>query len=276
MELLVEQLLAEPNYHSLLGQLDTVIVEQARITLRDIASGAVWIAPAAHVSLKRDTSGVIIASEARFARGASGEPIDVSLSGTYARDRSSIMIEARIDGLKPPMFADLSPDAAILGGIDIALSTRLNVEASGGGDIRKVAIEVTGGRGTISLPGILPGTHTVRSLNALCSADAATNTAKIERVEIDLGAAKMSLAGTGHRTEKGQSFSGRADIRQIPTDRLAEYWPVDVAAGGRAWALANLSLGSVDVGTEFSSARRAMICRTSRSIAWRSCSPTAG
>jgi hypothetical protein len=252
VELLVEQLLAEPNYHSLLGQLDTVIVEQARITLRDIVSGAVWIAPAAHVSLKRDTSGVIIASEARFARGGSGEPIDVFLSGTYARDRSSIMIEARIDGLKPSMFADLSPEAAMLGGIDVALSTRLNVEASGSGDIRKVAIEVSGGRGTINLPGILPGTHTVRSVYALCSADAATNTAKVERVDIDLGAARMSISGTGYRTEKGQSFSGRADIRQIPTDRLAEYWPVDLAAGGRAWALANLSLGSVDVGTEFS------------------------
>ena len=35
-----------------------------------------------------------------------------------------------IDGLKPSMFADLSPDAALLRGLDIALSGRLHIEAT--------------------------------------------------------------------------------------------------------------------------------------------------
>jgi hypothetical protein len=251
VELLIDQLLAEPNHHSLLGQLDTVIVERGRVTLRDIPSGVVWTAPAAHVSLKRDISGVIISADARFSRGPAGEPVDVSLSGTYARDRSRIEVEARIDGLKPLMFADFSPDVAILGGIDIALSGKLNIEASGDGEIHKVRMEVTGGRGTINLPGILPAQHTVRSVSALASVDTAAHIAKIEHVDIDLGAVQLSIAGTGQRTEKGQSFSGRADMRQVPTDRLGEYWPLGLAEGGRAWALANLSLGSVDVGAEF-------------------------
>ena len=39
VDLLVEQLLAEPNYKSLLGQLDTVWIEQAKLTLRDVQDG---------------------------------------------------------------------------------------------------------------------------------------------------------------------------------------------------------------------------------------------
>ena len=251
VELLLEQLLAEPSYHTLLGQLDTVTVERAHVSLRDVPSGVVWTAPAAHASLKRDISGVIITAEARFSRGPSGEPIDVSLSGTYARDRSRIEVEARIDGLKPLMFADYSPDVAILGGIDIALSAKLNVDAGGSGEIHKVRMEVTGGRGTLSLPGILPAVHAVKSVSALGLIDTDTHTAKIEHVDIDLGAAKMSMTGIGVRTDKGQTLSGRADLRQVPVDRLGDYWPLGVAEGGRTWALANLSLGSVDVGVEF-------------------------
>ncbi len=249
--LLLEQLLAEPNHTSLLGQLDTVIVERAHVSLRDVPSGVVWTAPSAHVSLKRDVSGVIIKSEARFSRSQSSEPVDVSLSGTYARDRSHIVVEATVDGLKPLMFADFSPDVAILNGVDIGLSAKLGIDATADGDIHKVKMEVTGGRGTLSLPGVLAAPHTVRSVNALGLIDTDANVAKIDHIDVDLGVAKISVTGTGVRTQKGQTFSGRADLRQVPVDRLGEYWPLGVAEGARAWALANLSLGSVDVGAEF-------------------------
>ena len=250
VDLLVTQLLAEPNHASLLGQLDTVLVEHARVSVRDVPSGVLWIAPSARVSLKRDASGVIISAGARF-QSPGGEPIDVALSGIYARDRSRISVEAKIDGLKPLMLADLSPDAAILRGVDIALSGRLNIEAGGTGEIRTVTIDVTGGNGTLRLPGLLSATHQVRSVNARAAIDAATHTAKIERIDVDLATAKISLSGTGLKTEQGQTFAGRAEIRQIPVDRLGDYWPLGFAEGGRQWALANLAGGSVDVASQF-------------------------
>ena len=56
------------------------------------------------------------------------------------------------------------------------------------------------------------------------------------------------MTGTGLRTEQGQTFTGRAEVKQIPVDRLGDYWPLEFAPGGRAWALANLSGGTIDVG----------------------------
>jgi hypothetical protein len=247
--ILVEQLLAEPNYESLIGQLDTVKIEQAKLTLRDTKTGITWAAPSARGELKRDATGVIISADARFSRG--GDPIDVSLTGVYARDRSRFSVDANIAGLKPSMFADLSPDAVLLRGLDIALSGRLHVDGDGKGDVRNVAIDVTGGNGRVTLPGILPATHQVKSVNAHVMVDAATHTMKIERIDADFGAAKILITGTGTKTPEGQVFAGRAEVLRIPVDRLADYWPLDFATGGRQWALANLSNGDIDVAAEF-------------------------
>ena len=253
VKLLVEQLLAEPNHHSLLGQLDTVIVEQARITLRDIASGTAWIAPAAHVSLKRDDSGVIIASEARFARDGSGEPIDVSLSGTYARDRSNIVIEAKSTGLAADVRQSVA-GGGDLSGIDVSLSTRLNVEASGGGEIRKLAIEASGGRGRSACREFCRAPH--RPFASAPVRPMRPPIPQIDRVDIDLGAAACR---SGDRPQDGEGpvVRGRGDIRQIH-DRLAEYRPIGVAGGGRAWR-SQPQPRLVDAGTGSPSTPRATI-----------------
>lgn len=243
--LLVEQLMAEPNFTTLLGQLDTVRVERARFTLRDVPSGVVWAAPDVKAELKRDASGVIITASGHFNNG--GGPVGVALSGVYARDRSRISVEARIDGLKPPMFAALSPDAELLRGVDVALAGRMRLEASGAGDIRTAAVEVTAGPGTLKLPGILPATHKIRSLNAVAQVDAATHTANIDHITLDLDGVTATVTGTGTRMADGQHFTGRAELRKVPVDRLGEYWPIDFAPGGRAWALENVSHGTLDV-----------------------------
>lgn len=247
--ILVDQLLAETNYDSLLGQLDSVVVEHANVTVRDVQTGTIWVAPAANATLKRDSGGVAISANARFA--GAGDPVAVSLSGIYARDRSRVSLEAKVEGLKPMVFSALSPDLAVLRGMDIALSGRLRIEATGQGEIRTVAVDITGGNGRVTLPGILPAAHDVRSINAQFSLDAASHTAKIDRIDADFGAARIQVSGTGTRTPEGHVFAGRADVRQIPVDQLGDYWPFMLAAGGREWALANLSKGAIDVAAEF-------------------------
>ncbi|SJZ55199.1 AsmA-like C-terminal region [Enhydrobacter aerosaccus] len=249
VDLLIEQLMDEPNYTSLLGQLDTVRVERGRLTVKDIPSGVTWVAPDVQAQLRRDASGVIISASARFSNG--GSPVDVDFSATYSRDRSRISAEAKIAGLKPAMLADLSPNAGVLRGIDVALAGRMHVEASGAGDIHSIAMEVTGGNGTLTLPGVLPVVHKVHRVSAAASVDAASHTAKIDRLILDLGAAKVTVTGQGVRTEQGQSFKGRAEVTDIPIDQLAAYWPLEFAKGGRNWAVANLSRGTLDVAAEF-------------------------
>lgn len=248
--ILVEQLFAEPNYKSLLGQLDMIQIEQAKLTLRDVKTGLTWVAPAARARLKRDAAGVAIQAQARLT-GNAGNFVDVSLAGVYSRDRSRISLDASVDGIRPSMLADLSPDVALLRGVDIALSGRLHIEADGHGDVRSVAIDVTGGNGRVTLPGVLPVSHVVNSVSARVTMDAATHMAKVERIDVDFGATKVSVTGAGERRPEGQVFSGRAEVRRIPVDRLGDYWPLEFAVGGRQWALTNISKGEIDLAAEF-------------------------
>lgn len=250
VSILVEQLFAEPNYHSLIGQLDMIQIERAKVTLRDVKTGLTWTAPSAHARLRRDAAGVAIAASARLT-GAAGNWVDVGLAGVYTRDRSRILLEASVDGFKPSMLADLSPDVALLRGVDIALSGRLHIEADGHGDVRKITVDITGGNGQVTLPGVLPASHRVKSVNARATVDALTHTARIERADVDFGAAKASITGSGERKPEGQLFSGRAEVRQIPVDRLGDYWPLEFAVGGRQWALSNLTKGEIGVAAEF-------------------------
>jgi hypothetical protein len=247
--ILVEQLLAEPNYESLIGQLNTVKIEQARLALRDTKTGITWVAPSAHGELRRDATGVIMSADARFSSG--GDPIDVALTGVYARDRSRFSIDANVAGIKPSMFAELSPDAAMLRGLNIALAARLRIEGDGEGDVRAVAIDITGGSGVVTLPGILPAAQPVKSVNAHASVDAATHTAKIDSIDFDFGAARVRVTGTGTKTAEGQVLAGRAEVLHVPVDRMGDYWPLAFAPGGREWARANLSKGEIDLAAEF-------------------------
>lgn len=248
--LLIEQLMAEPNYHSLIGQLDMILIERAKVTIRDVKTGLTWTAPGARARLKRDAAGVNISASAKLT-GEAGNWVDVSLSGVYTRDRSRISLDAAVEGFKPSMLADLSPDIALLRGVDITLAGRVHIEADGHGNVRSIEIDVAGGNGMVALPGVLQAAHRVKSVNARATVDAATHKAKIERVDIDFGATKVLITGAGEKTPEGQVFSGRADVKHIPVGRLGDYWPLEFAAGGREWALANLSNGEIDIAAEF-------------------------
>jgi hypothetical protein len=249
ISILVDQLLEEPNYKSLIGQLDSVVIERADVTIRDLKTGLSWNAPQASAELRRDIAGVSITANARFA--GHGDPVDLSLSGVYTRDRSRISLEAKVSGFKPWIFADLSSDLAILRGVDLALSGRLQIEGTGKGEVKTVAVDINGANGSVTLPGILPVAHRVRSMDARFSIDNVEHTSRIERVDFDFGAARVVVTGAGHRVSETRHFAGRAEIRQIPVDRLADYWPLEFAEGGRRWAITNVTAGTIDVAAEF-------------------------
>jgi hypothetical protein len=88
-------------------------------------------------------------------------------------------------------------------------------------------------------------------MDARFSIDNVAHTSKIERVDFDFGAARVVVTGAGHRISETRHFAGRAEIRRIPVDKLADYWPLEFAEGGRRWAITNVTAGTIDVAAEF-------------------------
>ncbi len=247
--LVIDQLLGEPGSDHMLGQLDTVMIEQAHVTLRDSKTGLIWKAPNGRAQLKRDATGVVISADARFE--TAGEPIHIAVSGNYSRDKSHVSLETEVSGVRLPMFADFGLDLSILRGIDLPLAGKLRIEANGQGEIESAIGEVTGGNGRISLPGILSVAHPITSMQARVMLDVAGRSLKIERMEADLGAVKLTIGGAGVAKDRAVSFAGRAELGPVPVDRIGDYWPLEFAPGGRTWAIANVSGGETKVAAEF-------------------------
>ena len=69
---------------------------------------------------------------------------------------------------------------------------------------------------------------------------------------INWAKARCLCPATASNATKRQAFTGRADLKEIPVDRLGSYWPVEFAPGGRRWALDNVGGGTTDVHADFS------------------------
>ena len=218
VDLLIDQLLAEHNYLSAAGSArhgrSGARLAFRCATSRPASRGSPRTPRRASGATPPASSSRPVPASSAFAKASRST---IRLPGTYARDRSRVSIEAGIDGFKPSMLAELSPDAVLLRGVDIALSGRLRIEATGHGEIRTVTTEVNAGAGTLTLPrGVLPGLAqgTVGQPWPM-STPLPTPRASITSMSI-LGAMKIAVTGTGLRTEQGQSFTGRAEIKPDP------------------------------------------------------------
>ena len=269
VDLLIDQLLAEPNH--------TFAARPARHGRGGACAGV-----AARRAERRRLGGAGRPGAAQARRGGrhhlgqgpvpraqSGEPIDVALTGIYSRDRSRISVEATIDGLKPSMLADLSPDAALLRGLDIALSGRLQVEANGSGEVRTVAIDVTGGDGTHHLARHPAGRRTRCSRSARWRMSMRPRTPRRSIISTSISAPPRSPSpAPASAPRQGQTFTGRAEVKNIPVDKLGDYWPLEFADGRpRMGARQSRAAARSTSAPNSRSARRATTWRSSRSIA---------
>ena len=94
-------------------------------------------------------------------------------------------------------------------------------------------MDITAGDGTITLPGMLPAAHKVRSVHALAHGRCRVAYRRIDHIDVDLGAAKISVTGTGAATEQGQTFTRPRRGQAVPVDRLGDYWPLDSRRAAR-------------------------------------------
>jgi len=246
LPLLIEQLSGASGGPGFLGSLDRVEVERAQLVLRDSVTGLVLNAPDARATLSRERDGVAIAARARFGGGAT--PVSVSLRAQYARDRSGFTFSADLEGVRPSLLAGESGDLALLGGFDLPLSGRVAGQGAGDGTLGEIAVALRGNDGRLSLPGQLAGPLAIDQARARIAVDVAARRLRIEEFDVDFAGPRLSLNGAAMLGESGATpFQLEVDfaLTGVPTSRVGEFWSPALAAGGRRWALANLSDGDV-------------------------------
>ncbi|MBL8659001.1 MAG: hypothetical protein JNM75_04510 [Rhodospirillales bacterium] len=101
---------------------------------------------------------------------------------------------------------------------------------------------------SVYLPGPIDQTFPLASVAAQGRYDIDADAASDVSIDLDLGGAKVKVDGEARAL--GGDLSGAAHIYlgRVKVDNLALYWPKIVASGGRDWALAHLSSGSLEQG----------------------------
>lgn len=244
LPIIVEQLLREPNTDHPLGRLTEVRINSARLRIDDQTTGFVWDAPAGRATLQRDYDGLRV--KGALTLESKGHVAEMELLAFYGRRREAMNITLRARDLRLSAFATAAPQLAPLAQIDLPMTGAIRLTASGAGKVRRVALDFEGGAGMIGVPGVLPEPRKVDWATLRMSFDTDQSVIRLEDFRFGLGGPEIGMQGVMRIAERTFQFDGEASVESVPIDRLAEFWLPGMAAGGRRWALANVSGGRLD------------------------------
>lgn len=244
LPIIIEQLLREPNTDHPLGRLTEVRIESAKLRIDDQTTGFVWDAPAGRATLQRDYDGLRI--KGALTVESKGHVAEMELIAFYGRKREVMEVTLRARDLRLSAFATAAPQLAPLSQIDLPMTGQIRLFATGAGKVQRVALDFEGGSGMIGVPGVLPEPRKVDWATLRMSFDTNDSAVRLEDFRFGLGGAELGMKGVMHVEDRAFKFGGEAKIEGVPTERLAEFWLPNMAAGGRRWALANISGGRLD------------------------------
>ena len=247
LPLLVEQLLQEPNDSTVFGRLNEVRIGTAKVRIDDRTTGFVWEAPAAGAVLLRDAQGVLVRARTELAIG--DEVATLEFNSVYSRNRENIFARLAVENFRPALFASASPELAVLGQLDLPMRGRLEISAAGNGEIRRMTLDLEGSEGKVAIPGVFPEPKRVSSVQLRASSDPRQGRLTLERFDVLFGEVGASLQGEIVTKDRDYTVKGKAELRDVPAARMAEFWPVGFAKGGRIWATENIRDGRLNLAT---------------------------
>lgn len=237
----------ERSGRSLLGKLDRVAIHRASISLDDRLLGLRMSPERVSIDLERTPHAVIGVFDIDSWSGDRR----LSLGGTaeYRLKDRTARIDLDFRGLDPgrlaPVLAGWFPHLPDTTGVSVPLQGRLEMSSDPDGGLRKARFTVAGAAGSLS-PAALGGhRYDIRSLVLDGSYDGTADTVAIDRMDIDLGAPRLSLSGTITGVGKAPRLRARARLEGMTMAALGRYWPDGVAEGARRWLTANLNEGDV-------------------------------
>jgi uncharacterized protein YhdP len=225
-----------------LGLLARVELERLIVDVDDALTGLSVSLVDARAEVTRDERG--IALTARLPIRAGGQNLAVDLRALYAAQNEEIRVLAGTRGVWLPGFAEIDPRLAILAGIrarpdlDVDFAVRSGKLESG-----RLALRARDAR--IAARAWFAREVAVReaALDAAVSAD--FKRVEIERLELDLAGTKLRVAGGVDDLLARPRLRLRADLTDLPVERLVELWPIFAPPNPVIWIAENIAGGRV-------------------------------
>ncbi|HUL04889.1 MAG TPA: AsmA-like C-terminal domain-containing protein, partial [Candidatus Acidoferrum sp.] len=244
---LLQTLLAAPDPSLPTGYLKRASITDGQLTLIDRKAGVTWHAPAANITLGRDVQGIVGQLDLSVER--LGDPAKLNAVAVYDAGKQRLMLTANMSGVHAGALAAIDPVLARFSGADVTLSGKLTSSMDLDGRILGTTFDLTGGAGTLAMPGTFEVPLAIRSLALSASFDPASDRLTLAKAELQLDGPRLQASGTidGVHAGAGMTEDMRIGMKLAAEDidlaELPHYWPVKVKPNPRGWIASHLTEG---------------------------------
>ncbi|MFO1089411.1 MAG: DUF3971 domain-containing protein [Hyphomicrobiales bacterium] len=175
------------------GNLDTVMIKQASVSLLDEANQAVWFAPRANLTFRRATDGFVLLADATIA--SSSNPWKAEVITTYRAGEKTYAINARLSDVVPADIADNVFALSQLAQVKLPLSGEARMVTSETGKILSASAELTAAKGEVGFPDYIADPVVIDGGTVRLDYNPGTGGLLLDKSEIKVGGGTTEVTG---------------------------------------------------------------------------------
>ena len=239
---LLSGILGPPDPDKRFGYLRRIQISEATVTVQDAGTNKSWGATIAEAAVTRTRSSGL---DFNMILGlvAEGKTARFTVEGTQNEATGMLPVAIKFDDVDFAALGAAVPELADLRDVALPLRGHANFTIDREWTIHDPAFEIVGGAGRVAMAGMEGGGITVKSLNVRGNASDGLTRLNISDLNLQLDGPTVQASGIVNDPLGVGAFDVKANVRNVAFARLKNYWPPDVAYGGRRWMLANMTEG---------------------------------
>ncbi len=239
LPLIFDELLSPPAPDSSLGYLVRASLLDSAIVVRDEGSGRTFVAHDVHATVRRGAGG--LRAQLSAVLDIAGKSADLSADGQYDAAAGTLRLSANFSKLDPATVVAAAPELGALGGIELPLSGRIDLDFDPQFRLTEAAFDIAGENGRLSAAAYgLPTDAKVRRVRLRGRMPKGLAAIEIEDAEADFGGPTLSLRGRVTGLEASPHAAATVIARNVSADDMRRLWPLDAAPHAREWITENI------------------------------------
>ena len=253
-------LLRDRSGLGMLDGLQEIAISDAKLLYEDRIMQVRWMSRDADVSVARTSKGLAANAQMSLDMGAAARAsVRTEIKYNWESGKTGAMFA--LTGFNPATLAQQSDSLKMLSGIDMPVTSSISLSLDPEFRPAQARFVIGGKNGTFNVMDLYPEPLPVKNLFMQGSMDAATGTAEITQLKLDIGAPdaapvegekkkEAAINPQAALTVKVATEEGGVRVATVagtlintPMDDLHKYWPATLAPDPRAWVTTRLTKG---------------------------------
>lgn len=239
---LLSGILGPPDPEQRFGFLRRIMISESTVTVEDARTGKSWHAEITEATVTR-TRSAGLGFNMILALVAEGRSSRFTIEGSQDESNGTLPVTLKFDDLDFAALGAAVPELAALRPVAVPLRGQFTFRIDREWAVRDMDFQIDGGQGRVAVAGMEGGGIAVKSLSIRGSASDGLTRLNISDAAVQLDGPTIAASAVVNDPLGVGAFDAKATVRDVPFPRLKNYWPPEVAKGGRLWMLANMTEG---------------------------------